>query len=88
MAKTHSAHEPLLLNHADVKNPPRFAPSAFVKWVLNIAMWLLFIFWVAIIFASPSESAEKFTRNWTRAASGSIYGFSGSAFALPHPVFI
>ncbi|XP_030450273.1 ferric reduction oxidase 7, chloroplastic-like [Syzygium oleosum] len=82
MAKKHSAHEPLLLDLTDVEKPPRFAPPAFVKWVLNIAMWLSFIFWVAIIFASPSESAEKLTRNWTRAASGSVYGLTGSIFLL------
>ncbi|KAF8013712.1 hypothetical protein BT93_I1545 [Corymbia citriodora subsp. variegata] len=82
MAKKHSAHEPLLLNLTDVEKPPRVGPPAIVNWVLNIVMWLLFIFWVVIIFASPSEFAEKFTRNLTGATSGSIFGLTGSIFLV------
>jgi len=85
MADDHSAGEPLLQNLTDAENgnPPHsvFA-TAFIKWVLGVAMWLVLGFWVAVFFLFPSDAGTQFVESWTRATMGNVFGVTGSAIFI------
>ncbi|KAL3722390.1 hypothetical protein ACJRO7_034718 [Eucalyptus globulus] len=85
MADDHSAGEPLLQNLTDAENgnPPHsvFA-TAFIKWVLGVAMWLVLGFWVAVFFLFPSDAGTQFVESWTRATMGNVFGVTGSFLLL------
>ncbi|KAF8013711.1 hypothetical protein BT93_I1544 [Corymbia citriodora subsp. variegata] len=81
----HSADEPLLPNLADAEKvkPPHSTFATFFRWALGIAMWLVFGFWVVVMLVSPLDSAgNMYLENWTKVASGSIYGITGSIFLV------
>ncbi|KAK3412379.1 ferric reduction oxidase 6 isoform X2 [Eucalyptus grandis] len=81
----HSADEPLLPSLADGENekPCRSTFAAFFRLVLGVAMWLVFGFWVVVMLISPLDSAgNMYLENWTKVASGSIYGITGSIFLV------
>ncbi|XP_050379052.1 ferric reduction oxidase 7, chloroplastic [Argentina anserina] len=84
MDESSSVHNPLLLNrgseHAVVRKTPRFVNLA--KWILKIAMWGLFVPWVALMYVFPAEFGFKLFERWVEATSGTLFGVSGSLFLL------
>lgn len=74
-----SVHKPLLSSrgsgHAFVRKTPGFVNLA--KWILKIAMWVLFTSWVALMFVFPAEFGSKLFQKWVAATSGTVFGVSG-----------
>ncbi|XP_061988853.1 ferric reduction oxidase 7, chloroplastic isoform X1 [Rosa rugosa] len=79
-----SVHRPLLSSrgsgHAYVRKTPLFVNLA--KWILKIAMGLLFTLWVALIFVFPAEFGTELYETWVAATSGTVFGITGSTFLL------
>ncbi|KAL6183959.1 hypothetical protein ACLB2K_045367 [Fragaria x ananassa] len=79
-----SVHKPFLSSrgsgHAFVRKTPGFVNLA--KWILKIAMWVLFTSWVALMFVFPAEFGSKLFQKWVAATSGTVFRVSGSLFLL------
>ncbi|KAF8013709.1 hypothetical protein BT93_I1542 [Corymbia citriodora subsp. variegata] len=68
MAENHSAAEP---TDAANENPPCSAfATAFVKWVLCFAMWLVL------------DVGIEFLESWVSASAGTVYGITAGSFLL------
>ncbi|CAK9322007.1 unnamed protein product [Citrullus colocynthis] len=82
MDNEHSTHHPLL-PATDEQFPATGKPSAVVscaKWVLKLAMWVIFIVWIVVIFLYPSSFATQFFNNWLQATQQSLFGITGAVF--------
>lgn len=49
----------------------------FAKWILKIAMWVLFISWVALMFLFPSDFMQKLFHKSIQATQGTVFGITG-----------
>ncbi|RXH92171.1 hypothetical protein DVH24_033067 [Malus domestica] len=54
----------------------------FAKWILKIAMWVLFISWVALMFLFPSDFMQKLFNKSIQATQGTVFGITGSLFLV------
>ncbi|KAM5574161.1 hypothetical protein ABKV19_013583 [Rosa sericea] len=79
-----SVHRPLLSSrrsgHAHFRKTPLFVNLA--KWILKIAMVLLFTLWVALIIVFPAEFGSELYEKWVAATSGTVFGVTGSTLLL------
>ncbi|PKI50252.1 ferric reduction oxidase 7, chloroplastic-like [Punica granatum] len=73
-----------LLSREEPSEPERISAAClWVKWVLEMAMGLIFAAWVAFIFLYPVPLVTDLYNEWTDVASNTIYGAIGSgAFLL------
>lgn len=55
------------------------ATRLLAKWVLDMAMGLIFALWVAIIFLFPAKSVSSFIEKWLVTTSKTIFGITGLA---------
>ncbi|XVE99412.1 hypothetical protein REPUB_Repub03eG0195900 [Reevesia pubescens] len=78
-------NKPLLLSddveYDYVKNKSSFLISS-LKWILKIAIWVIFIAWVALIFLYPGEIGNQLVEKIINATQESIFGISGSLFLV------
>lgn len=75
--------EHLLLREEPATGPKRItAARKLVKWVLEVAIGLIFAAWVAIIFLIPLNPVAEFLEKWFATASKSIYGTTGWLFSI------
>ncbi|KAK9928619.1 hypothetical protein M0R45_025744 [Rubus argutus] len=79
-----SIHKPLLPSrgsgHAYVRKTPRFVNLA--KWILKIAMGVLFTSWVALLYVFPADFGTKLFEKWVLATRENVFGVAGSLFLL------
>lgn len=77
-----SSQEPFLSRKEDIadysKNRPTLISSA--KWILRVAMLLIFIAWAAFIFLLPSDFATDLYRKWLRFSEETLFGVTGFGF--------
>ncbi|GAV63751.1 Ferric_reduct domain-containing protein/FAD_binding_8 domain-containing protein/NAD_binding_6 domain-containing protein [Cephalotus follicularis] len=89
----HSVHKPLL-SRESVELESAFVSKStlllsWVKRVLKIVIWVIFIGWVAFIFLFPSEFGNKLFEKWLQATNGSLFGTAGSIFlAFSAPILL
>lgn len=73
-----SASEPLLIKEEGLgsfKKTPLLVSST--KWVLKVAMWVIFIAWVTLIFLYPLEFVNNLSGTWVRVTSKTLFGVTG-----------
>ncbi|MFX6533654.1 hypothetical protein ABTG41_05180, partial [Acinetobacter baumannii] len=81
MAGDPSSNEPLLLNKEGSTNTAQ-ATTFLAKWIIKVALWLIFITWATFIFLFPSDFVSDLYRKWIRATEGTLFGITGSTFLI------
>ncbi|KAG7031332.1 Ferric reduction oxidase 7, chloroplastic, partial [Cucurbita argyrosperma subsp. argyrosperma] len=82
MDNEHSPHHPLLPAPED-QFPATGNTSAIVsstKWVLKLAMWVIFSVWMVVIFLYPSSFASHLFSEWFGASGQTLFGITGAIF--------
>ncbi|XP_071701202.1 ferric reduction oxidase 7, chloroplastic-like isoform X2 [Rutidosis leptorrhynchoides] len=85
---TETSHEPLILPTKEdddntfgyIKKPSILLKST--KWVLKIAMWLIFISWASFLVLLPSGPVNKLYTKFVTATDGTLFGVTGSIFLI------
>ncbi|CAA3011740.1 ferric reduction oxidase 6-like [Olea europaea subsp. europaea] len=75
-----SGYEPLILKEEGAKKKSLWVSLA--KWILGVAMWIIFAAWAAFIFLYPSDYGTHLYEKWSRATNGTLFGEAGSIFLL------
>ncbi|XP_022942999.1 ferric reduction oxidase 7, chloroplastic-like [Cucurbita moschata] len=50
------------------------------KWVLKLAMWVIFSVWMVVIFLYPSSFASHLFSEWFGASGQTLFGITGAIF--------
>ncbi|XP_031380452.1 ferric reduction oxidase 7, chloroplastic-like isoform X2 [Punica granatum] len=85
MAELSESVEEHLLSYEDPAPPHSkliTTTRLVVKWVLEIAMGLIFAAWLTLVFIFPVEPVNESIIAWLVATSSPTYGFTGSTFFL------
>ncbi|PKI50259.1 hypothetical protein CRG98_029332, partial [Punica granatum] len=78
-----SAEEPLLSSKDPAPYLTRItATRVLAKWILEMAMALIFAVWVAVIFLFPANSVSSFVEKWFETTNKTIFGITGSLFMV------
>ncbi|XP_071701176.1 ferric reduction oxidase 7, chloroplastic-like isoform X2 [Rutidosis leptorrhynchoides] len=83
---TEGSHEPLIISTKEdnsfgyIKKPSFLLKST--KWVLKIAMWLIFISWASFLFLLPSDPVNNLYKKFVTATNGTLFGVTGSIFLI------
>ncbi|CAA0840064.1 Ferric reduction oxidase 7- chloroplastic [Striga hermonthica] len=84
MDEKSSQKAPLLSRKADEvtttypQKKPFLLSSA--KWALRVAMWAVFMAWMASVFLYPSDSFNTSYLKWARFTEGTLFGIAGTIF--------
>ncbi|KAL7157493.1 hypothetical protein ABFS83_02G081400 [Erythranthe nasuta] len=62
------------------KKKPILLTSA--KWILRVAMWVIFVAWASFIFLFPSDFVSGLYNKWLLLSDGTLFGYTGSIFML------
>lgn len=73
----HTGSEPLLLAYGRPSRAAHLAKS-LARGALKLAMWALFLAWIAVFFVIPTEFGTDFYTDWEDATGGTLYGTPGS----------
>lgn len=76
--------QPLLLPSRNPNRAPKLAKS-LAKGTLKLAMWTLFLAWIAMFFLIPTVVGTDFYSYWEDATGGTLFGTTGS---LPDLLFL
>lgn len=72
-----SSKQPLLSRNENFKATPNYLVSS-TKWILKVAMWLIFITWAALIFLYPSDVIHNLYIKFLRAVDTPVFGTAGN----------
>ncbi|KAL6578383.1 hypothetical protein OROMI_010711 [Orobanche minor] len=76
-----TSKQPLLSRNENFKATPNYLVSS-TKWILKVAMWLIFLTWAALIFLYPSDSVHKWYLRFLRNLDTPVFGTAGGVFLL------